>query len=81
MKNYEVKATKNFKDALENKERQTNDIFLCTKERYEYLKEHNAVELVKVIEEEKKVEKIEKPTEKVYEEFKPVNKKKKPSKK
>ena len=81
MKNYEVKAIKNFKDALENKERQTNDIFLCTKERYEYLKEHNAVELVKVIEEEKKVEKVEKPTEKVYEEFKPINKKKKTSKK
>ena len=67
MKNYKVMATRYFRDSNEidektgqKKERQVNDVFYCTKERYEYLKENNAVKLVEiqetiesVIEEEK----------------------------
>lgn len=54
MKNYKVKVLKNFKDKVEQVERTKNDEFECTKERYEYLKENKAVELINVIEEEKK---------------------------
>ena len=53
MKNYVVKAIIDFNDVEEKTEmgtdtpRQRNvSIWNCTKERYEYLKEHNAVELV-----------------------------------
>ena len=67
MKNYKVMATRYFRDSNEidektgqKKERQVNDVFYCTKERYEYLKDNNAVKLVEiqetiesVIEEEK----------------------------
>lgn len=62
MKNYKVIATREFKDSNEidentglKKERKVNDEFLCTKERYEFLKANNAVKLVEVLE----VEKIE----------------------
>lgn len=52
MKNYKVKATRNFKDLEENIERKLGtdtEVFMCTKERYEYLKsKNNAVELVEV---------------------------------
>lgn len=68
MKNYTVKATRSFTDATENVYRNENDIFNCTKERYEFLKENNAVELVEVVGEKKK-EIIE---EKKEEEVKPV---------
>ena len=62
MKNYKVIATREFKDSNEidektglKKERKVNDEFLCTKERYEFLKANNAVKLVEILE----VEKIE----------------------
>ena len=62
MKNYKVVATRYFKDSNEidektglKKERQANDEFFCTKERYEFLKENNAVKLVEIVEEEKKI--------------------------
>ena len=48
MKEYIVKATRLFNDGLENKERKAGDIFNCTEERYQVLKQHNAVELVEV---------------------------------
>lgn len=55
MKNYKVMATRYFRDSNEidektgqKKERQVNDVFYCTKERYEFLKENNAVKLVDV---------------------------------
>lgn len=58
MKNYKVIATRNFKDSNEidentglKKERTVNDEFLCTKERYEFLKQNNAVKLVEIVEE------------------------------
>ena len=61
MKNYKVIATRCFKDSNEidektglKKERQVNDEFYCTKERYEYLKQNNAVKLVEIVEEPKK---------------------------
>ena len=61
MKNYKVIATRSFKDSNEideetglKKERQVNDEFYCTKERYEYLKQNNAVKLVEIVEEPKK---------------------------
>ena len=57
MKNYKVVATKCFKDSNEidektglKVERQVNDEFYCTKERYEFLKANNAVKLVEIIE-------------------------------
>lgn len=60
MKNYKVIATRYFKDSNEideetglKKERQVNDEFYCTKERYEFLKANNAVKLVEVLEVEK----------------------------
>lgn len=46
MKNYEVKVLRFFTDKLENVERNVGDTFLCDKERYEFLKKNNAVELV-----------------------------------
>ena len=57
MKNYKVKALKKFDD-YEGQQigggnafttRKVNDIFYCTQDRYEYLKAHNAVELVEVL--------------------------------
>lgn len=49
MKNYKVKATRSFIDGLEKTPRQISDVFECTKERYEFLLEHDAVELVKIL--------------------------------
>lgn len=102
MKNYKVIATRFFKDSNEidektglKIERQVNDEFYCTKERYEFLKANNAVKLVEVLE----VEKVEYSTladnepkeietiitneivEEEQEEVKPKPKKKKSSKK
>ena len=55
MKNYKVIATRYFRDSSEidkktglKVERQVNDEFYCTKERYEFLKANNAVKLVEV---------------------------------
>ena len=60
MKNYKVKAIRFFRDSNEidektgrKIERQINDEFYCTKERYEFLKANNAVKLVEVLEVEK----------------------------
>lgn len=104
MKNYKVIATRYFRDSSEidkktglKIERQVNDEFYCTKERYEFLKANNAVKLVEVqedietaikeITEEEFIECVEElmPTiEKKVEqivEVKPKPKKKKSSKK
>ena len=61
MKNYKVKATRFFRDSNEidkktglKVERKANDEFLCTKERYEFLKQNNAVKLVEIVEEQPK---------------------------
>ena len=97
MKNYKVKALRNFKDKVEQIERIKNDEFDCTKERYEFLKENKAVELIGTIEEIKIIPKKTKPIKIVetnvedlsidpYEKFeikveKPKPKKKKTSKK
>lgn len=78
MKNYRVKATRTFTDGVENIERIGGEsIFECTKERYEFLKSKNAVELVEVIEEEKE-QKVVEVTE--YEMEKPFKKNKKKNK-
>ena len=61
MKNYKVKALRNFKDKVEQIERTKNDEFDCTKERYEFLKENKAVELIEIKETIKIVEKKSKP--------------------
>ena len=92
MKNYKVVATRYFKDSNEidentglKKERQVNDEFYCTKERYEFLKQNNAVKLVEIVEEPKK--EIKEDTKVVCEDkeveklFKEKPKKKKSSKK
>jgi hypothetical protein len=71
MKNYKVIATRFFRDSNEidkntglKKERNVNDEFYCTKERYEYLKANNAVKLVEIqetIDEVIEEEKVEEP--------------------
>ena len=89
MKNYKVKATRFFRDSNEidkktglKVERKVNDEFLCTKERYEFLKQNNAVKLVEVVEEQKEEIKEEvKVVVSEKEEVKPKPKKKKTSKK
>lgn len=91
MKNYKVIATRFFRDSNEidkntglKKERNVNDEFLCTKERYEFLKANNAVKLVEIVEEPKKEIKEDikvvcedKKVEKIFEEPKPKKKKSK----
>ena len=66
MKNYLVKATRDFDDTVEQDEYGANikrisgqSVWNCTKERYEFLKENNAVILMGIehIEEPKPVEK------------------------
>lgn len=59
MKNYKVQAIRNFRDSNEidektglKIERTINDEFYCTKERYEFLKQNNAVKLVEIVKEE-----------------------------
>ena len=99
MKNYKVMATRYFRDSNEidektgqKKERQVNDVFYCTKERYEFLKENNAVKLVEIqetideaIEEEITEEEVQAVAsaivEESKEEVKPKSKKKKSNKK
>lgn len=85
MKNYKVKATRFFRDSNEidkktglKVERKVNDEFLCTKERYEFLKQNNAVKLVEIVEEQPKEIKEEvKVVVSEKEEVKPKPKKKK----
>lgn len=86
MKNYKVMATRYFRDSNEidektglKKERQVNDAFYCTKERYEYLKENNAVKLVEIQETIDEV--VNEIVEESKEEVKTKPKKKKSSKK
>lgn len=67
MKNYKVKITRNFKDGLENVQREIGrktEVFMCTKERYEYLLSKGAVILL-----EKPEEKMEEVFEEVIEEI------------
>ena len=89
MKNYKVRATRYFKDSNEidkktglKIEREVNDEFYCTKERYEFLKANNAVKLVEIMEEPKKEIKEDtkvvcedKEVEKLFEKPKPKKKK------
>lgn len=72
MKNYKVIATRYFRDSSEidkktglKVERQVNDEFYCTKERYEFLKANNAVKLVEIQETIDEV--IENEPEQIYE--------------
>ena len=99
MKNYKVMATRYFRDSSEidkktglKVERQVNDEFYCTKERYEFLKANNAVKLVEIqetideaIEEEITEEEVQAVAsaivEESKEEVKPKSKKKKSNKK
>lgn len=53
MKNYLVKALINFNDTEENGTRRTpEETFCCTKERFEFLRDHNAVMLLEIIKQE-----------------------------
>lgn len=95
MKNYKVIATRYFRDSSEidkktglKIERQVNDEFYCTRERYEFLKANNAVKLVEVqedietaIKEITEEEVVNEIVEESKEEVKPKPKKKKSSKK
>lgn len=51
MKNYKVEAIMKFTDKEENVKRNVGDIFETTKERYEFLKQNNAVKLIEIVEE------------------------------
>lgn len=55
-----VQALIDFSDLEEKSKRKIGDEWICSKERAEYLKEHNAVEILEVIEEKKQETKIEK---------------------
>ena len=82
MKNYVVKVLRYFKDLEEKKDRFVGDEFETTKERYEFLKQNNAVKLVEIVEEQPKEIKEEvKIVVSQKEEAKPKPKKKKTSKK
>ena len=88
MKNYKVIATRFFKDSNEidektglKIERQVNDEFFCTKERYEFLKQNNAVKLIEVIEEKKEEVLVDPYKDFEAKEEKPKTKKKKTNKK
>ena len=101
MKNYKVVATRKFRDSNEidpmtylKKERQQGDEFLCTKERYEFLKSNGAVTLVEIVDEvtEEVVQAVanaiveeaieqDKPIEKVVKEIVVESKEEKPKKK
>lgn len=72
MKNYKVRATINFDDIEENNVRRYagDSEWLCTKERYLYLKEHDAVELIEIVLAKKE------PEEEIKEEEKPKTTKK-----
>ena len=49
MNNYKVRATRNFDDVVEGVHREKGKSeWLCTAERYEYLKANNAVELIEI---------------------------------
>lgn len=70
MKNYKVRITREFTDKVENVFREKGkitEVFLCDKERYEYLLSKNAVRLVEIIEEDEK-EEIREEAEKQVEE-------------
>lgn len=69
MKNYKVKALKKFDD-YEGKEvnssnscvaRKVGEEFLCDKERYEYLKSFNVIELIEIYPDETKPAKVKEP--------------------
>lgn len=68
MKKYKVKALFDFDDVEEKTKRlrENNEhpasIWTVTKERYEFLKDHNAVELIEVVD-EKEIDKKENTTE------------------
>ena len=82
MKNYVVKVLRYFKDLEEKKDRFVGDEFETTKERYEFLKQNNAVNLVEIVEEQPKEIKEEvKVVVSEKEEAKPKPKKKKTNKK
>ena len=82
MKNYKVRITREFTDKVENVFREKGkitEVFLCDKERYEYLLSKNAVKLVEIIEEEKeeiREEVFEEVMEEIVEKPKKAKKKK-----
>jgi len=80
MKNYKVKAKIVFDDILEKTKRLIGDEFYCSKERYEFLLAHRAVELIEV-EEIKEEVKEEVKVEEKKDTSKEVQKKSKPRKK
>lgn len=63
-----VKAIIKFTDLEENKQRQVGDVFMCTKERADYLVEHNGVEIVEEEQPTEEVVSLEPETEPVLEE-------------
>ena len=62
MKDHKVKITRTFKDLEENILRELGtetEIFMCTKERYEYLLSKDAVELKEIIKDETPKKEVE----------------------
>ena len=75
---FKVRAIINFNDLEENEQRKIGDEFECSKTRYEYLLEHNAVELIEEPkkEETKEAEEIEETIEEEAETKATIKKKK-----
>lgn len=82
MKNYKVRALKKFTDVEDRIGRIPMEEFMCTKERYEFLKSHGAVELIEIVEEKKETTKdLKSECKKVQKETKSDSKKVKSTKK
>ena len=79
MMKVQVKSLINFNDVQDNKKRVIGDIFECSKERADYLLEHNAIEIIAEIKEESSKEEPVEEQKEIVEEIKPkkANKKKK----
>ena len=59
MKNCKVKAIIRFDDVVEKVHRKIGDEFYCDENRYKFLSNHNAVELIEKITVEQTVEAVE----------------------
>jgi hypothetical protein len=55
MKNYKVESIMRFTDKVEFVRRNAGEIFYCTEERYNFLKNKNAIKLIEIVEEKEEI--------------------------
>jgi hypothetical protein len=55
MKNYKVESIMRFTDKVEFVRRNAGEVFYCTEERYNFLKNKNAVKLIEIVEEKEEI--------------------------